>query len=217
MPKTISLYEFGGLEVTIRDIQKPFVEFFKGCAPVLDIGCGRGVFLELLSAAGIQCLGIDHSEEALAACRQKGLTVHHEDARGYLRQNEGSFGGIFCSHVIEHMSYDDALEFLALCDAALKPGGMLLLVTPNPDDLTIMSEIFWLDPTHIRPYPKLLLQSMLESLGFEIRLAKQFLGSWRLLGKRRIPGFLFRRMLLGRHYGRPNTLVVARKAAASHT
>src|SRR3954471_13577918 len=87
MPKTISLYEFGGLEVTIRDIQKPFVEFFKGCAPVLDIGCGRGVFLELLAAAGIQCLGIDHSEEALAACRQKGLTVSQAEARGYLRQS----------------------------------------------------------------------------------------------------------------------------------
>jgi 2-polyprenyl-3-methyl-5-hydroxy-6-metoxy-1,4-benzoquinol methylase len=211
MAKTISLYEFGSSEDTIRRIQKPLVKFFHDCAPVLDIGCGRGVFLELLSAAGIQGLGIDHSEEALAACQQKGLSVRREGAETYLKQNLGSFGGIFCSHVIEHMGYNDALEFLALCGAALRPGGVLLLVTPNPDDLIIMSEIFWLDPTHVRPYPKLLLESMLKSLGFEIQLAKQFLGSWRLIGRRRFPGYLFRRMLLGRHYGKPNTLILARK------
>jgi 2-polyprenyl-3-methyl-5-hydroxy-6-metoxy-1,4-benzoquinol methylase len=211
LPKTISLYEFGGSESTIRHIQKSFVKFFLGCGPVLDIGCGRGVFLELLSDANIPNVGIDHSEEALAACRKKGLTVYREDAQTYLQQNPEGFGGIFCSHVIEHMGYDDALKFLALCDAALRPGGVILLVTPNPDDLTIMSEIFWLDPTHVRPYPKLLLQRMLQSLGFEVPVAKQILGSWRLLGKRQIPGFLIRRMLLGRHYGRPNTVVLAKK------
>jgi O-antigen chain-terminating methyltransferase len=211
LAKTISLYEFGGSESTIRDIQKRFVKFFLGHGPVLDIGCGRGVFLELLAAAGIPCVGIDHSEEALEACRKKGLTVYREDAQTYLKQNRGHFGGIFCSHVIEHMAYDDALKFLELCDTALRPGGLFLLVTPNPDDLTIMSEIFWLDPTHVRPYPKLLLQRMLQALGFEIRVAKQILGSWQLLGKRQIPGFLLRRMLLGRHYGRPNTVVLASK------
>jgi O-antigen chain-terminating methyltransferase len=215
LAKTISLYEFGGSEETIRDLQKNFVKFFAGCGPVLDIGCGRGVFLELLSAADIANIGIDHSEEALNACRSKGLEVSQEDGQTFLKKNAGAFGGIFCSHVIEHMAYDDAMSFLALCDAALRPGGVLLLVTPNPDDLTIMSEIFWLDPTHVRPYPMLLLQRMLQSLGFEIRVAKQILGSWRLMGRRQIPGFLMRRALLGRHYGRPNTVVVARKPGAT--
>jgi 2-polyprenyl-3-methyl-5-hydroxy-6-metoxy-1,4-benzoquinol methylase len=209
--KPISLYEFGSAEDTIRRIQKPFVSYFRDCAPVLDIGCGRGIFLELLSTAGIQAVGIDHSTEALAACERKGLTVQREEASTYLKQNLGTFGGIFCSHVIEHMGYGDATNFLELCHGALRPGGVLLLVTPNPADLVIMSEVFWLDPTHVRPYPKALLEKMLQAIGFEIRIAKQFLGSWRLLGKREIPGFLLRRMLLGRHFGKPNTLVLAVK------
>jgi 2-polyprenyl-3-methyl-5-hydroxy-6-metoxy-1,4-benzoquinol methylase len=209
--KSISLYEFGSGEDTVRRIQKPFVEYFRDCGPVLDIGCGRGVFLGLLSTAGIQGIGIDHSSEALAVCQQKGLTVQCEDASTYLNQNPGRFGGIFCSHVIEHMGYEDAISFLELCHHALRRKGVLLLVTPNPADLSIMSEVFWLDPTHVRPYPKPLLEKMLKAIGFEIRVAKQFLGSWRLIGKRDIPGFLLRRMLLGHHFGKPNTLVLAAK------
>jgi len=209
--KSISLYEFGGSEEVVRRIQKPFVQFFRDCAPVLDIGCGRGVFLDLLSAAGIEAVGIDHSEEALLVCQQKGFRVLREDARSYLRQKTGQFGGIFCSHVVEHMSYEDAMEFLELCHGALRAKGVLLLVTPNPDDLCVMSEIFWLDPTHVRPYPKLLLERMLEAVGFEIRIARQFVGSWRLVARRKIPGYLLRRMVLGRHYGKPNTMVVAAK------
>jgi 2-polyprenyl-3-methyl-5-hydroxy-6-metoxy-1,4-benzoquinol methylase len=207
----ISLYEFGSSEDTVRRIQKPFVEFFRDSAPVLDIGCGRGVFLKLLSDAGIEAFGIDHSEEALAKCRAKGLSVRREDAQLYLNAEPERFGGIFCSHVIEHMGYEDALAFLGLCCRALRPGGILVLVTPNPEDICIMSDIFWLDPTHVRPYPRLLLQTMLESAGFQVRLSKSFLGSWRLVGKRNLPGYLLRRLLLGKYFGKPNTLLLAGK------
>jgi 2-polyprenyl-3-methyl-5-hydroxy-6-metoxy-1,4-benzoquinol methylase len=209
--KSISLYEFGSGEDTVRRIQKPLVEYFRGCGPVLDVGCGRGIFLDLLSTAGIQAVGIDHSSEALAVCQQKGFVVEREDASTYLNRNSGRFGGIFCSHVIEHMGYEDAIGFLELCHQALRRKGVLLVVTPNPADLSIMSEVFWLDPTHVRPYPKLLLEKMLKAIGFEIRVTKQFLGSWRLIGKGGIPGFLLRRMLLGHRFGKPNTLVLAAK------
>lgn len=208
----ISLYEFGSSEDTVRRVQKPFVEFFRNSAPVLDIGCGRGVFLKLLADARIESVGIDHSEEALAICREKGFNVRREDARTYLDAAPERLGGIFCSHVIEHMGYEDALAFLGLCYRALRPGGVLLLVTPNPEDICIMSDIFWLDPTHVRPYPRSLLKSMLKSSGFRVRLAKSFLGSWRLVGKRNLPGFLLRRMLLGKYFGKPNTLVLAEKS-----
>jgi|ERR1700733_2052134 len=211
----ISLYEFGSSEDTVRRIQKPFVEFFRDSAPVLDIGCGRGVFLKLLSDAGIEAFGIDHSEEALVMCREKGFSVQREDARSYLSAQPGRFGGIFCSHVIEHMGYDDAVGFLQLCYRALRSGGVLLLVTPNPEDICIMSDIFWLDPTHVRPYPRLLLQTMLESTGFQICLAKSFLGSWRLVGKRNMPGYLLRRLVLGKYFGKPNTLLLAKKISPS--
>jgi len=111
---SLSLYAFGGSEGTVRRIQKPFVEFFRNSAPILDIGCGRGIFLQLLAEAQIEAIGIDHSEEALAACREKGFQVCGEDARTYLSAKSESFGGIFCSHVIEHMGYEDALAFLRL-------------------------------------------------------------------------------------------------------
>jgi 2-polyprenyl-3-methyl-5-hydroxy-6-metoxy-1,4-benzoquinol methylase len=208
--RSISLYEFGGSEELLCRVQEPLVEMFKGFDPVLDIGCGRGVFLELLRRANIAAIGIDHSEEAIAACEKKGVEVQHEEARGFLARNPCKFGGIFCSHVVEHMAYADALNFLDLCKAALRPGGILLIITPNPADLSVISEVFWMDPTHIRPYPKLLLRSMLEAVGFQVTLEKQFLGSWRMVGRRGLPAYFFRRMLLGRYFGKPNTLVLGR-------
>jgi O-antigen chain-terminating methyltransferase len=111
-------------------------------------------------------------------CQQKGFIVQREDASTYLKQNSGRFGGIFCSHVIEHMAYEDAISFLELCHQALRRKGVLLVVTPNPTDLCIMSEVFWLDPTHVRPYPGPLLEKMLRAIGFEIRVTKQFFCFW---------------------------------------
>lgn len=213
--KSISLYEFGGSEAVLRKIQSRFVGWFRGCAPVLDVGCGRGVFLDLMSAAGIDAIGVDHAQESLDYCRSKGLSVFCGHAHSFLAANPGRFGGIFCSHVIEHMGYEEALNFLELCMQALRPGGRILLVTPNPEDIAIITEIFWLDPTHVRPYPRLLLESMLEATGFEVLSSKQFLGSWRMVGRRNLPIYLLRRMLLGRYYGLPNTLILASKVNCS--
>lgn len=215
--KPISLYEFGSDEEAVRQVQTRFVELFRNAAPVLDVGCGRGIFLELLRNAGIEAVGIDRSPESVAACRARGFDVHCQDALQFLDGSAGRFGGIFCSHVIEHMSYDDAMAFLGLCHKALREGGLLLLVTPNPEDITIIGEIFWLDPTHVRPYPKLLLQSMLQANGFTVTRAEQFLGSWRMIGRRNLPGYFLRRILLGRYFGRPNTSVLAEKTAAPAT
>lgn len=210
--KAISLYEFGGSEDLVRRIQKRFVKHFAGCGPVLDIGCGRGIFLELLASGGIEAVGLDHSAESIAACEARGFTVYRQEADEYLRKNPGKFGGIFCSHVIEHMGYDDAMAFLELCYAALRPGGKLALVTPNPEDITIIGEIFWLDPTHVRPYPMKLLMRMVEAVGFRVTMTDQYMGNWRMAGRRQLPGYLFRRFLLGRYFGRPNTMVLAQKA-----
>lgn len=209
--KPISLYKFGGAEDLLRRVQKPFVKYFHGSAPVLDIGCGRGVFLRLLAEAGVPAIGIDHSEESLVACQEKGLTVHREDGREFLSRSTGKFGGIFCSHVIEHMGYEDAVNFLQLCHGALRTNGIILLITPNPRDLAVISEIFWLDPTHVRPYPGLLLKAMLEATGFEVSIEKQFLGDWRMIGRRNLPRYFLRKMLLGPYYGKSNTMVLAKK------
>ncbi len=213
--KPISLYEFGSDEAVVRHIQRGFVEFFRNAGPVLDVGCGRGLFLELLTAAGIEAVGIDHSSESVMECKKRGFTVECVDASRYLTANPGRFGGIFCSHVIEHMSYEDAMRFLDLCNRALRLGGVLVLVTPNPEDISIMGEIFWLDPTHVRPYPKLLLERMLDANEFKVILTRQFLGTWAMIGRRNIPMYLLRRLLLGKYFGRPNTLIVAEKTSST--
>lgn len=210
----ISLYEFGGSEDIVRRAQERFVKFFRNSAPVLDIGCGRGVFLEMLRKADIEGVGIDHSSESIAICKQKGLVVHQDEAGTYLAGATGRFRGIFCSQVIEHMDYDSAMTFLGLCHQALQPGGILIILTPNPEDIAVIAESFWLDPTHVRPYPKLLLQSMVQANGYTVRRAEHYLGSWKLVGRRQWPAYLLRRLLLGRYFGKPNTFVLAEKTAA---
>src|SRR6266446_7543647 len=200
--KPTSLYEFGGDENAVRRIQAPLAKHFRGCSPVLDIGCGRGIFLQILADAGIEAIGLDHSDEAVALCRDKGFQVHREDAHTYLTRNEQRFGGIFCSHVIEHFAYEDALALIKLCHAALRDDGVLLLLTPNPQDLAVISEVFWLDPTHVRPYPGPLLKTMLETVGLQVRIERYFLGDWRLVGRKHLPAYFLRRMLLGRYYGK---------------
>jgi SAM-dependent methyltransferase len=211
LSKPISLYQFGGHESVVRHIQRPFVRFFRGASPVLDIGCGRGIFLGLLAATGIEGIGLDHSDEAVSFCRGRGFDVVKEDARGYLSRTSRQFGGIFCSHVIEHLAYDEALELIGLSARALRPGGVILLVTPNSLDLATMSETFWLDPTHVRPYPTGLLKSMLENCGLRVVRERQFVGHWSLIGRKRLPGYILRRFILGRYYGKPNALVLGRK------
>jgi 2-polyprenyl-3-methyl-5-hydroxy-6-metoxy-1,4-benzoquinol methylase len=213
--KSISLYEFGGSEHVVRKFHKRLVRFFQNSGPVLDIGCGRGIFLGLLAEAGIQGVGVDHSPESLEYCRTKGFDVLQEDARSFLCRHKRKFGGIFCSHVIEHMGYEDAMTFLRLCFNALLPGGSLVMLTPNPEDLSIMGDIFWLDPTHVRPYPRLLLASMLQTTGFQVTVARPMLGHWRMIGPQNMFSYFFKRLVLGRFYGKPNLLMVAKAPADS--
>jgi 2-polyprenyl-3-methyl-5-hydroxy-6-metoxy-1,4-benzoquinol methylase len=209
-----SLYEFGASEEVVRAVQRPIADFFARSAPVLDIGCGRGMFLQLLAERGVTGVGVDHADEALAFCREKGFQVHKVDIQSFLRSNVQQFGGIFCSHVIEHLDPRAATELLQLCFAALRPGGYLVLITPNPEDVAVMGEIFWLDLTHVRPYPAALLRSMLHAEGFEVTRVRKYLGDWRMIGRRNLPAYLWRRLIMGRYFGKPNTLIYARRPLA---
>lgn len=210
----MGLYEFGGTEDQVRRIQKRFLRYFANCEVVLDLGCGRGVFLELLKDKGKQGLGVDDAKEAIDACRIKGFTqVYQDDAIRFLTGKRAKYDGIFCSHLIEHLQYEDALRLLELCSEALKSAGTLVLVTPNPCDLQVLSEIFWLDPTHKRFYPLPLLKAMLKQSGFTTVGQGSFLGSWRTIGRRHLPGYFLRRLLWGRYFGKPNAFVLAKKDA----
>lgn len=142
--------------------------FFNAPGIVLDIGCGKGIMLGLLKEAGVKAYGLDLSPVAVQSCKQSGFEAIEEDALAHLRSlKEDSIGGIFCSHVIEHLGADQALEMVREFHRVMKSGARLILITPHAGDLRT-TERFWLDPTHMRPYPKKLLVFLLERAGFKI-------------------------------------------------
>ncbi|HZT36965.1 MAG TPA: class I SAM-dependent methyltransferase [Bryobacteraceae bacterium] len=158
---------FRGTEERIRRAQQLYVEYFRGASGVLDVGCGRGEFLESARAAGIEARGIDLSEENVALCRRKGLDVERADVFEYLAgAPERSFGGVFCSQMIEHLAPAHLPRLIRLIGRVLRPGSPAVFETPNPECLAIFATHFYLDPTHTRPVPAGLLTFYLEEAGF---------------------------------------------------
>jgi O-antigen chain-terminating methyltransferase len=201
-------YRFGGSPKQVRRTQQRFVRYFSPGHPVLDVGCGRGIFLQLLTEHGLEAIGIDTYEPAVARCEERGFTAYRSNVLSYLRTTSTDFGGIFCSHVIEHLQFDEARELVTLCAKALVPEGKLVIVTPNPRDFGVIGETFWLDPTHVRPYPPALIASMAEDANLSVLEKGTYHGG---LPKREWGRALWYRLFLGPFYGRPNAYVVAQK------
>ena len=136
------------------------------CGNVLDIGCGRGEFLEMMRDAGVPARGIDLSEESVAICRHKGLDAEVADLFEYLADlPEASLDGIFCSQVVEHLPPERLPEMIKLAASRLSRNGVIAIETPNPECLAIFATHFYLDPTHTRPVPHPLLAFYLEEFG----------------------------------------------------
>lgn len=161
-----SLFHTEGRGETIKKWISPYADIFRGCSNVLDVGCGPGIFLEAMTERGIPCSGYDYDTEMVEACRQRGLNASIADARSL--ENIGDYDGIHLGHVIEHMDGNAALKLLTQCANALRPAGLLLIRTPNWANATVRRGGFWLDLTHIRPYPLELLERILIDLGFDI-------------------------------------------------
>lgn len=158
---------FRGSEEYVRSKQQFYVPYFRGCADVLDLGCGRGEFLELMKEAGIAARGIDISEESVALCRQKGLAAETADLFAYLDNLAGgALDGIFCAQVVEHLPPERLAGMIRLCAEKLARGGLLAIETPDPRCLAIFATHFYLDPTHTQPVPPELLSFYLEEAGF---------------------------------------------------
>jgi SAM-dependent methyltransferase len=148
----------------LREHQAAYVDDFREAAPVLDVGCGRGEFLELLRDAGIEARGVDVDADMALFCQGAGLDVVQGDALAYLEATEpGSLGGIFAAHVVEHLPPPVLVRFLELAAVALRPGGLLVLETPNPVSLVALKHYF-ADLTHAQPLVP-------ETLAFLVRQA----------------------------------------------
>lgn len=157
---------FRGDEAYVRKNIEFYLPFFEGRGNVLDIGCGRGEFLEMMREKGVPARGIDLGEESIALCRQKGLDAEATDLFPYLAAlPEGEFDGIFSSQVVEHIDAARLGAMIRLCASRLRRGGVLAIETPNPECLAIFATHFYLDPTHTRPVPHPLLSFYMEEAG----------------------------------------------------
>jgi 2-polyprenyl-3-methyl-5-hydroxy-6-metoxy-1,4-benzoquinol methylase len=157
---------FRGTEDYVKKNIQFYLGRFQARGPVLDIGCGRGEFLEMMRDAGVEARGLDLSEESVARCRQKGLQVDKADLFQYLNDlPDGSLGGIFCAQVIEHLTPESLPEMIRLASDKLSRDGLLALETPNPECLAIFASHFYLDPTHTRPVPHPLAAFYMEECG----------------------------------------------------
>jgi len=135
----------------------------------LDVGCGRGEWLTLVTKAGIRVTGIDSSPAAIDHCRAASLSAECADALAWLRQcPDDSLAAISAFHVVEHLSAEVLLKLVQLAAQKLQPGGVLAIETPNPGNLLMGAHHFWNDPTHRRPVPAALLRFMLGYFGLSV-------------------------------------------------
>ncbi len=158
---------FRGTSDDIRERLRDYLPRLRKAAPVLDLGCGRGEALELLQAEGIECRGVDASSTMVSHCREKGLPAERRDVLDALSgADPESFGGIVSFHVIEHLEPGCIERLVQLAFAVLRPGGILVLETPNPLSVAVTARSFWLDPTHRRPVHPDTLRTWYEQAGF---------------------------------------------------
>jgi len=157
----------GDPEEVLRTLEERYGAVLADHPPVLDVGCGRAELLELMKERGVPALGVDTDPSMVAEARARGLEVHQQDAVSYLRScPEHSIGAIIATHVVEHLALDELIELLELSATRLKPGGVLIAETPNPQSLIVLGNSYLLDPTHVRPLHPSLLSFLCEGAGF---------------------------------------------------
>ena len=166
--------KFRGKKDDIKEYLKiylPFIEKIsskKEDISILDIGCGRGEWLELVKEQGYKAKGIDTNYQMIQECQKTSLDVELAEALNYLRNlPSNSFSMITAFHVIEHLpSFDTVLILLEQCYRVLKPNGMIIFETPNPRNILVGSSDFYLDPSHKNPLHPLSMKFFTKRIGF---------------------------------------------------
>lgn len=147
------------LKALLQDVSHP---------KALDIGCGRGEWLQLLEEQGLQARGVDLDDSMLEACHERGLKAENLDALAALQAlPDDSLDLISSFHVVEHLTFDYLRTMLREAQRVLSPQGLLILETPNAENLSVGTSDFYLDPTHERPLPPPFLEFLCEFSGFQ--------------------------------------------------
>lgn len=160
---------------TAQDIAKrlevylPYLAKFSGDADghVVDVGCGRGEWLGLLRGHNIKATGVDLNAAMVDACLVQGLQAQSMDAIEYLRQQpEASLAAVTGFHIMEHLPLKVLLELFDAALHALRPDGLIIFETPNPENLVVGACNFYYDPTHLNPIVPAVAQFMAVQRGF---------------------------------------------------
>ena len=158
---------FRGSSEDILARQQRYVQYFSNCRNVLDIGCGRGEFLDLLRENEIGGHGIDAHEDMVLFCQKKGLSVLKGDAAAYLDSTEDkTLDGIFMAQVVEHLVPSDLISLIGSACRTMKFGTYIVIETINPLSVYALVNNFCIDLSHVRPVHPQTLVFLLESQGF---------------------------------------------------
>ena len=154
------------LRVYLPDVESAVIR--TGGKPIMDIGCGRGEWLELLNEAGLTAIGIDTNSVQIGEAQEKGLDARQGDARSALSEAEdGSLACITAHHLIEHLPFEEVLWITREAMRVLAPGGLLLFETPNVRNVLVGATSFHNDPTHLHPMTDPVLNVLFETVGFQ--------------------------------------------------
>ncbi|MBM3293791.1 MAG: class I SAM-dependent methyltransferase [Candidatus Aminicenantes bacterium] len=200
---------FRGTPEEIKRRQAAYVSLFPAEGPVLDLGCGRGEFLELLRERGRSGSGVDLNEAMVGTCRGRGLEVARQGLLEALAAKpDGSLGGIFSAQVIEHLPPAGLRRLVELAFAKLAPGGLIVLETVNPLSVFALVQIYFLDATHRAPVHPEALRFLLEASAFE-EVEIQPVGDLASEKLEPLPGADATASLLNRNIDRLNALLFA--------
>lgn len=164
---------FRGDAETIRERQSYYLPMLEELTPLnsglplVDIGCGRGEWLQMLPER-FKRIGIDLNSMNVEACHAQGLDAVQQDALIWLaNQPENSVAAVTAFHVIEHLTFEQFNVLLDECQRVLAPGGVVIFETPNPENLISAATHFYTDPTHLHPLPPAFTEFLVEFKGFD--------------------------------------------------
>ena len=159
--------EFRGTREELLERYRDVAAHLKNSSPVLDIGCGRGEFLELLQEEGVQASGVEADPELVRECVERGLEVELADGVEFLAATaDQSLGGLALIQVVEHLTPQEVADVVSLAYDKLRPGGKLVMESVNPQSLYVFARSFYLDPTHTHPVHPAYLTFLVREAGF---------------------------------------------------
>ena len=163
--------EFRGSRADIKEAFQVYVPILKAANVsdrILDVGCGRGEWLEVLKDEGLAARGVDVNQISIRECSELQLDVSEADALTHLQSlPDAALNCVTAFHLVEHLPLPTLVTLIDESLRVLRSGGLFIIETPNPENVIVGSCNFYFDPTHRNPLPPLTMKCILESRGFD--------------------------------------------------